>query len=169
MTASNLPAYPKGVLVIIQQLRLGLLICAVVAMAGLAKAQSTQPSTTRPATQQVYSDQALRAGAERTYVNYNRAWQAGTETDRTQIAQTYWTDEIKFLQPVRVYLHAANVVVVQKTGEGTESGKYLTLMISSVHPTNGRDGFEYTPNPRVNGGYSAGTGVFNYTRKIQKP
>jgi len=137
----------------------GAIILSILFLHIFADAQTVQ-STTEP----TFSAEQLRDGAEKTYVNFNRAWQAGTETQVDQIPSKYWTDAIKSLKPIRVYLHRVNLVVVQREQDGTEEGKYFQLTISSYLPMNGVDGFVYTPNPQRGSLYSTGNGVFDFKR-----
>jgi hypothetical protein len=62
---------------------------------------------------------------------------------------------IKALNPLRVYLHRFNIVVVQRESDATEEGRYVYIPISSYMPVNGDDGFTFT---RVEGD------VYNFTR-----
>lgn len=132
-------------------------------------AAAVHSQTTQPSTAPAYSPEALREGAEQTYVNFARAWREGTESDRERIAAKYWTDPIKALKPIRIYTHRANFVVVQREGSGTEEGKYIYLRISSYHPHNGADGFEFTPNPQDGTRYTLGAGVWDYRRTLPAP
>jgi|WetSurMetagenome_2_1015567.scaffolds.fasta_scaffold127689_3 hypothetical protein len=73
---------------------------------------------TRKPSEIISSAAGLRDAAEKTYSNYNRAFQAGTAKVREageeqEIPSKYWTDPIIALKPVKVYLHRVNVVVVQ--------------------------------------------------------
>ena len=76
-----------------------------------------------------------------------------------------WDSEIKKLNPIRVYQHRVNIVVVQKILKGKECGKYIYLPLSSYLPISGDDGFEFTPNPLKNNVYTIKSGVLNFTRK----
>ena len=94
-----------------------------------------------------------------TYSNYDKAARAGREKkvgDGVEIPARYWSDALKALHPVRVYVHRLNVVVVQQVENNTEQGKYITNPISSYAPRTGADGFTFTPD-RV-------TGVLDFTR-----
>lgn len=75
--------------------------------------------------------------------------------DGADIPSRYWTDPIHALQPIEVYTHRVNVVVVQKISKGVESGIYIYIPISSYLPTNGDDGFTFTP---------AGESVYRFSR-----
>jgi hypothetical protein len=128
---------------------------------------------TAKASQNISSTVGLRAAAEQTYANYNRAFQAGMEkpqlnVERPEIPAKYWTDPIKALKPLSVYLHRMNVVVVQCVANGIEEGKYIYVTISSYLPQNGVDGFEYTPNPQRGNLFYAGDEALDYKRVVKK-
>jgi hypothetical protein len=113
---------------------------------------------TNQSSKEGFSSAGLSNAAEKTYANYNRAFQAGiekrqTEATELEIPSKYWTDPIKALKPVKVYVHRINVVVVQGMNNGIEMGKYIYIPISSFLPTNGVDGFEFTPNPQKDKNY----------------
>jgi hypothetical protein len=119
------------------------------------------------------STAGLRAAAEETYANYNRAFQAGREKPqpeggRHEIPSKYWTDPINALKPLCVYLHRMNVVVVQRITDDVEEGKYITIVISSYLPENGVDGFEFTPNPQRDNLLYAGDEVLDYRGVLKK-
>lgn len=95
------------------------------------------------------SSAGLSDAAEKTYANYNRAIQSGTENRPDsragiEIPSKYWTDPIKALKPFRIYIHRINIVVVQHVQGAIEEGKYIYISISSYLPMNGVDGFEYS-------------------------
>lgn len=100
----------------------------------------------------------LPGAANATYVKYMQAVTAASPHPADQIPQTYWADGIKALNPVRVYKHRVNIVVVEREKDGIEEGKHISLPISSYHPANGEDGFTFTPNPKL------GRGVSDYKR-----
>lgn len=132
-----------------------------------ALGQTQNPSENSSATA------GLKAAAEETYANYNRAYQAGLEkaqlnVERPEIPSKYWAEAIKALKPNSVYLHRMNVVVVQRTANGVEEGKYVLIMISSYLPQNGEDGFKYTPNPQRDNLFYAGDSVLDYKRVVKK-
>ena len=98
-----------------------------------------------------------------TYAKYANALRAGQETavgDEREIPAEYWCDAIKALNPVKVYLHRLNVVVVQHIENGTEEGKYIYNLLSSYSPQTGGDGFVFTQDPV--------TGVLDFKRTIGK-
>ena len=113
----------------------------------LAVSQERKPSKT-----EIPSSAGLPEAAHETYVNYNRSYQAGKVTvqrvgNEIQIPSNYWADPIRALNPLKVYMHRINIVVVLRLHDDIEEGKYILLPISSYLPMNGVDGFEYTPNP----------------------
>jgi hypothetical protein len=128
---------------------------------------------TKNSAEGISSTVGLKAAAEETYANYNRAFQAGREKlqpegGRHEIPSKYWAEVIKGLKPLSVYLHRMNVVVVQRITDGIEEGKYIFILISSYAPQNGVDGFEYTPNPQRNNLFYAGDEVLDYRRVLKK-
>lgn len=99
---------------------------------------------------------ALSQAAYETYVRYVKDCDAQMERSSEEIAERYWTDGIKGLQPIKVYTHRINIVVVQELFGNTERGKYFYIPVSSYLPRTGDDGFEFS---RV------GDGVYNYERR----
>jgi hypothetical protein len=97
----------------------------------------------------INSSAGLPEAAHETYINYNRAYQAGNVTVQREgeeilIPSNYWSDPIKALNPLKVYMHRVNIVVVLRLRDNIEEGKYISIPISSFLPMNGVDGFEYT-------------------------
>ncbi|MFA5393075.1 MAG: hypothetical protein WC081_03100 [Candidatus Ratteibacteria bacterium] len=86
----------------------------------------------------------LQKSALEMYITYVKAVDAGKEKSVTEIPPRYWTDPIKVINPIKVYTHRANVVLVQKVTNGVESGKYIYIPFSSYLPQNGDDGFTFT-------------------------
>ena len=67
------------------------------------------------------------------------------------------------LNPLKVYTHRGNLVVVRRVKDGIEHGKYIDLPVAPFHPVSAWfshkhavDGFVFRP--------ARGEGVFNYTR-----
>jgi hypothetical protein len=85
--------------------------------------------------------------AHTTYVNRLRAVKGGTPDPTNEIYSRYWADGIKALNPVKVYTHRINMVVVQRISNGIEEGKYIVIPISSYMPMTGDDGFVFSPEP----------------------
>ena len=81
---------------------------------------------------------------------------------------TYWADGIKALNPIKVYTHRINLVVVQRIGDGIEEGKYIYIPISSYLPKTGDDGFTFSPEPMNGNIYTLGNGVFDFKRTRSK-
>ncbi len=121
------------------------------------------PETTKPPARARPSLSELSWAAQKTVMNCDGV--PGTEGG---IAPVCWTDPIKALNPIRVYTHRVNVVVVQRVHEGIEEGKYIYIPISSYLPQSGDDGFEFTPDPRRGNTYTWGDGVFDFKRTISK-
>ena len=103
------------------------------------------------------SPQSLSMAALKTHANYVKAVKAGAVKPNSDVPPACWTPGIKALEPVRVYSHRANIVVVQHVGHGTETGKYIYTPISSYIPQSGDDGFTFT-RTRLDG-------VYDFTRK----
>ena len=110
------------------------------------------------------SADGLSAAAYGTYIDYRNGVRAGAENRQDEIPQKYWAPPIKALNPVKVYLHRVNVVVVQRVHDGIEEGKYIHILISSYLPLTGDDGFEFTPNPLNGNKYDLGDGGLDFKR-----
>ena len=120
-------------------------------------------STPKP-TAPLYPDELVRDATE-TYAAYVNA---GTEEPGADIPPAHWAGRIKALQPLRVYTHRVNIVVVQRVTDGIEEGKYIYIPISSYLPEPGDDGFEFTPNPKTGDTYTLGNGIFEFKRTRTK-
>jgi len=97
----------------------------------------------------------LAAAAEQTCRNYVHGVKAGTEEASGAISSQYWAEGVKALNPLRVYMHRGNIVVVQRESGEIEEGRYVCILISSYGPVNGDDGFTFT---RIEGD------VYDFTR-----
>ena len=86
----------------------------------------------------------LSTAALRTHAQYMKAVNSDKQERSEEIPKKYWTDEIKKLNPIKVYLHGTNIVVVQKETANKQEGLYIILMISSYAPRSGEDGFTFT-------------------------
>jgi hypothetical protein len=85
-----------------------------------------------------------------TYNNYAKAVRDGQEKKvegEAEIPAKYWSEPIKALKPIKVYVHRLNVVVVQRVENNVEEGKYIINVISSLAPRTGDDGFVFTLDP----------------------
>ena len=120
-------------------------------------------STPKP-TAPLYPDELVRDATE-TYAAYVSA---GTEEPGADIPPAYWAERIKALQPLKVYTHRVNIVIVQRVTDGIEEGKYIYIPISSYLPEPGDDGFEFTPNPKTGNTYTLGNGIFDFKRTRTK-
>ena len=123
-------------------------------------------STPKP-TAPLYPDELVR-DATKTYAAYVNAVNAGTEEPGADIPPAYWAERIKALQPLKVYTHRVNIVVVQHITDGIEEGIYIYIPISSYLPEPGDDEFEFTPNPKTGNTYTLGDGVFEFKRTRTK-
>jgi len=110
----------------------------------------------------------LVEAAHATYAARVRAVRGGTPDPTNEIYPTYWADGIKALNPIKVYTHKVNIVVVQRISDGTEEGKYIVIPVSSYLPMTGDDGFVFSPEPLSGNTYSLGDGVFDFKRTINK-
>lgn len=87
--------------------------------------------------------------AWRTQEAYDDALLKHRERNRVEIPPVYWAPEIARLQPVKVYTHRVNLVVVQRVQDGVEHGLYVYLPTSRLHPKeswiprSGVDGFVF--------------------------
>ena len=72
-----------------------------------------------------------------------------------QIPSNYWNDPIKALNPIRIYFHRMNILVVQQINDRVETGKYICSPISSYWPQSGVDGLDLT---------FVSASVYNYRR-----
>jgi hypothetical protein len=86
----------------------------------------------------------LAIAALQTHARYIKAVNSGQQEPSNEISKEYWTDEIKRLKPIKVYMHRINIVVVQRASAEIQEGKYICIMISSYAPRSGDDGFTFT-------------------------
>lgn len=122
----------------------------------LVAVPACRPRTT--ADESSASPDTLPRAAYETYLRYDKAIRAGTvKSTHEIIPKAYWSDGIKALNPINVYLHRNNIVVVQRVSGATEEGKYLYVTISSYMPTSGDDGFTFTEET---------DGVYDFTRTV---
>ncbi len=118
-------------------------------------------SSPRPRSVPPYPE-SLTGEAQTTYVSYITAVQAGREpVDDFTIPPRYWTEAVRALHPLRVYVHETNVAVVQKMVGDVEHGIYISVPVSSYLPRSGDDGFEFTPDPRT---ARRVTGIYEFRR-----
>jgi len=86
------------------------------------------------------------------YKNYQSAVRAGLEKESEnstefEIPLKYWTESIKALNPVKVYQHSGNIVIVLRIQDGAEQGWYVPTSLSFREPFLGiqrDDGFTFT-------------------------
>ena len=100
----------------------------------------------------------LSVAALQTHARYIKAINAGQQERSDEIPEKYWTDEIKRLNPIKVYMHRSNIVVVQKASANRQEGLYISMMISSYAPRSGDDGFTFT---------DLGNSVYEFERAIE--
>ena len=115
------------------------------------------------------SPEDLVEAAYATYLARRNATRGGTRDPTNEYYPTYWADGIKALNPIKVYKHKNNIVVVQRITDGTEEGKYICLPISSYMPMKGDDGFVFSPEPFSGNKYTLpNNGVFDFKRTTTK-
>ena len=100
----------------------------------------------------------LAVSALQTHAQYIKAVNSGAQERSEEISKKYWTDEIKRLNPINVYMHRSNFVVVQKASANRQEGLYISMMISSYAPQSGDDGFTFT---------DLGNNVYKFERVIE--
>ena len=88
--------------------------------------------------------------------------------DRPYIPLSCWHETIRELDPLYVYMHRLNIVVVLKRKNEIEEGKYIRVSLSSYLPMTGDDGFVFNPNPLNGNEYTLGNGLFDFKRNIGK-
>ena len=101
----------------------------------------------------------LAVSALQTHAQYINEVNSGQQERSDEIPRKYWTDEIKSLNPIKVYMHRTNIVAVQKTTAEKQEGLYISIMISSYVPQSGDDGFTFT---------DLGNSVYKFERVIEK-
>lgn len=97
----------------------------------------------------------LEHAAWLTHAAYYRAVSAGEVKPSTHIPPLYWADRIRALEPLRIYTHRVNLVVVQEQSGQVEKGLYIHIPISSYLPESGDDGFAFTTDPMSSEGQPA--------------
>ena len=131
----------------------------VILLAGCAGQSHTGDLQSPP----LFGDE-ITGDAQVTQTAYLKAINAGTEKSSTEIPAAYWANGIKQLNPIKVYTHRINIVVVQRVTDRTEEGKYIYIPFSSYLPQSGDDGFVFSPNPGSGNTYTLGNGVFDFKR-----
>ena len=97
----------------------------------------------------------LSEAAQSTFARHVRSGTA----ESGDISSQFWTDPIRKLNPIRVYKHRANVVVVLKQSDELEEGLYIYIPVSSYLPRSGDDHFTFT---------NIAGGVYQFRRKNNK-
>jgi outer membrane murein-binding lipoprotein Lpp len=112
-------------------------------------------------------DDPMRS-AYATYAAYMIA-NAGKSKSINEIPPAYWAAGIKQLNPVKVYIHQVNIVVVQRVTDGIEEGKYICIPLSSYgSPRTGDDGFVLSRNPSDGKTFPLGYQIFDFKRTTSK-
>ena len=113
----------------------------------------------------VPSNEELVEAAYATYRARSDAVRGGTPDPTNEYYPTYWAPGIKALNPIKVYKHMNNIVVVRRIEDGAEYGKYIHIPISSYLPMRGDYGFTFYPEPLNGNIYTLhNNGVFDYKR-----
>jgi hypothetical protein len=91
------------------------------------------------------------------------------QNDSRQIAPvgTEWSEAVRALDPMRVYTHRMNTVVVLESIDGVEHGKYIYNPVSSYWPQSGDDGFTFISGPDEAPQFGVGSAVFEFRRVPQ--
>lgn len=76
-----------------------------------------------------------------------------------------WPKAIRELDPISVYTHNNNTVVVLDITGGVERGKYITDPKSSYLPQSGDDGFTFTAGPMDGSEFGVGRQVYDFERE----
>ena len=100
----------------------------------------------------------LSTAALQTHIRYMKDIKTSEYERSKEIPRKYWVDEIKKLNPIKIYLHGTNIVVVQKETANKQEGLYIVLMISSYAPRSGDDSFIFT---------DIGNSVYRFERVIE--
>ena len=88
-------------------------------------------------------DSPLQQAAAETSFAYHTAVRDGFESQSAEIPQKFWSEELRSLNPIRVYIHNVNVVIVQEENAAMEKGRYVYIPISSYLPRDEDDGFTF--------------------------
>ena len=86
------------------------------------------------------------------------------ESREAAVASDAWPEAIRALDPVSVYTHNMNTVVVLKTVDGVEHGKYIYRPVSSYWPQSGDDGFTFVSDPTRAPEFGVGCEVLEFRR-----
>ncbi len=107
----------------------------------------------------------LQRDAWRTLASYDAAVLKHRERLQREVPPAYWDPGIQRLNPLKVYTHRGNLVVVQRVTDGVEQGKYIDLPVAPFHPKSAWfshkhavEGFVFRP--------AVGTGALNYSRTL---
>lgn len=90
-----------------------------------------------------------------------------SESREATVVPDAWPEEIRALDPVSVYSHNMNTVVVRSTVDGVEYGTYIYRAVSSYWPQSGDDGFTFVSNPTEAPEFGVGCQAFEFQRVRQ--
>jgi hypothetical protein len=108
----------------------------------------------------------LLLSANSTWLKFSRP--KSLSQSRTYIPLNCWHKTIMELNPLYVYQHRHNIVVVLRRVNDIEEGKYICVSHSSYLPTSGDDGFELSPNPMKGNKHTLRKGLFAFKRNRSK-
>jgi len=79
-------------------------------------------------------------------------WSDGLETlgrhrEGDTIPESEWAPAVRELNPLRVYVHGVDIVVVLEESPTKEAGKYIVSGLSSKMLQQGDGGFTFSPDP----------------------
>lgn len=102
------------------------------------------------------SPEDLQKAAIETSNIYSKAVKKSSATNSNYIPEKCWTEEIKSLKPIRVYMHGANTVIVLQETAVSESGIYVYNLLSSHIPIDGDNESTF---------YTIGQDIYGYSRE----
>jgi len=81
-------------------------------------------------------------------------WSDGLETlgghrEGDTIPESEWAPAVRELNPLRVYVHGLDIVIVLEESPTQESGKYVVSGLSSKMLQQGDGGFTFSPDPEA--------------------
>jgi hypothetical protein len=81
-------------------------------------------------------------------------WSDGLETlgrhkEGDTIPESQWAPAVRDLNPLRVYVHGVDIVIVLEESPTQESGKYVVSGLSSKMLQQRDGGFTFSPDPEV--------------------
>ena len=90
------------------------------------------------------TERDLSRAAEKTAERYYEAINNNSENNLDEIPEKYWDKLIKELNPIKLYMHRVNIVIVLTIDGQVETGRYVYQPLSSFIPVDRTDGFKFT-------------------------